>query len=135
MNKPIIYQLFPRWFANYNETRKFNGTKEENGCGRFADINERALKAIADMLVNDFGICQDDVISFLVGLTMDELNVVEEGLREKDESPEYGYIVKQLSHPLVYEIVTIQMPALIELGKGLQGKYEWHKEETEVRIY
>ena len=49
INKPIIYQLFPRWFANYNETRKFNGTKEENGCGRFADINERALKAIADL--------------------------------------------------------------------------------------
>ena len=49
MNKPIIYQLFPRWFANYNETRKYNGTKEENGCGRFADINERALKAIVDL--------------------------------------------------------------------------------------
>lgn len=101
----------------------------------FYSFDGTALKAIADMLVNDFGICQDDVISFLVGLTMDELNVVEEELREKDESPEYGYIVKQLSHPLVYEIVTIQMPALIELGKGLQGKYEWHKEETEVRIY
>jgi hypothetical protein len=39
MNKPIIYQLFPRLFANYNETRKYNGTKEENGCGRFVDIN------------------------------------------------------------------------------------------------
>ena len=49
MNKPIIYQLFPRLFGNYNETRKHNGTKEENGCGKFADINERALKAIADL--------------------------------------------------------------------------------------
>ena len=49
INKPIIYQLFPRWFANYNETRKHNGTKEENGCGRFCDINERALKAIVDL--------------------------------------------------------------------------------------
>ena len=49
MSKPIIYQLFPRWFTNYNETRKHNGTKEENGCGRFVDINERALKAIADL--------------------------------------------------------------------------------------
>ena len=48
-NKPIIYQLFPRLFANYNETRKYNGTKEENGCGRFVDINERALKAIVDL--------------------------------------------------------------------------------------
>ena len=49
MSKAIIYQLFPRLFANYNETRKHNGTKEENGCGRFVDINERALKAIADL--------------------------------------------------------------------------------------
>lgn len=49
MSKAIIYQLFPRWFTNYNETRKHAGTKEENGCGRFVDINERALKAIADL--------------------------------------------------------------------------------------
>ena len=49
MNKPIIYQLFPRWFANYNETRKRDGSKEENGCGRFVDITDRALKAIVDL--------------------------------------------------------------------------------------
>ena len=49
MSKLIIYQLFPRLWANYNETRKYNGTKEENGCGRFVDINERALKAIVDL--------------------------------------------------------------------------------------
>ena len=48
-NKIIIYQLFPRLFGNYNETRKHNGTKEENGCGRFVDINERALKSIVDL--------------------------------------------------------------------------------------
>ena len=49
MSKPIIYQLFPRYFANYNESRKHNGTKEENGCGRFADINKRALESIRDL--------------------------------------------------------------------------------------
>ena len=49
MTKPIIYQLFPRWFANYNETRKRDGSKEENGCGRFVDINERALKSLVDL--------------------------------------------------------------------------------------
>ena len=49
MNKPIIYQLFPRLFGNYNETRKHNGTKEENGCGRFVDINARALESIRDL--------------------------------------------------------------------------------------
>ena len=49
MSKPIIYQLFPRYFANYNETRAYNGSKEGNGCGRFADINKRALKSIVDL--------------------------------------------------------------------------------------
>ena len=49
INKPIIYQLFPRLFANFNSTRKYNGTIEENGCGKLADINERALRAIADL--------------------------------------------------------------------------------------
>ena len=49
MNKPIIYQLIPRLFANFNETRKPNGTIEENGCGKLADINEQALQSIVDL--------------------------------------------------------------------------------------
>ena len=49
MHKPIIYQIIPRLFANFNETRKPHGTKEENGCGRFVDINERALKSVAEL--------------------------------------------------------------------------------------
>ena len=49
MNKPIIYQLIPRLFSNYNETRKRCGTIEENGCGKLVDINERALKSIVDL--------------------------------------------------------------------------------------
>lgn len=44
--KPIIYQLFPRTFSNYNETRKHNGTKAENGCGTFNGITPAALRAI-----------------------------------------------------------------------------------------
>ncbi len=47
--KPIIYQLLPRTFTNYNTTRKPNGTREENGCGHFSDINTKALRAIADL--------------------------------------------------------------------------------------
>ena len=49
MNKPIIYQIIPRLFANFNETRKQNGDKSENGCGKLVDINERALKSISDL--------------------------------------------------------------------------------------
>ena len=49
MSKPIIYQIIPRLFANFNETRKRYGTKAENGCGKLVDINDRALKSIADL--------------------------------------------------------------------------------------
>src|SRR5438132_13991676 len=44
-----IYQLFVRLFGNTNETRKQNGTLAENGVGKFNDINDAALAALADM--------------------------------------------------------------------------------------
>ena len=47
MNKKIIiYQLLPRLFGNDNTTHKPNGTLEENGCGKFNDIDHNALVAI-----------------------------------------------------------------------------------------
>ena len=47
--KPIIYQVFPRTFTNYNETRRRNGNREENGCGKFNEITPKALQAIRDL--------------------------------------------------------------------------------------
>ena len=47
--KPIIYQLLPRTFANYNDTRKHNGTLQENGCGTLNAITPKALRAIRDL--------------------------------------------------------------------------------------
>ena len=47
--KPIIYQLLPRTFANYNETRKHNCTLQENGCGTLNAITPKALRAIRDL--------------------------------------------------------------------------------------
>lgn len=47
--KPIIYQLLPRTFTNYNATRKHNGTLQENGCGTLNAITAKALKAIHDL--------------------------------------------------------------------------------------
>ncbi len=47
--KPIIYQVFPRTFTNYNETRRRNGSREENGCGKFQEITPKALQAIRDL--------------------------------------------------------------------------------------
>ena len=47
--KPIIYQLMPRTFTNFNETRRKNGSKEENGCGTFAAITPKVLQQIKDL--------------------------------------------------------------------------------------
>ena len=41
--RTVIYQVLPRLFGNTNETRKPNGSIEENGCGKFADFNDVAL--------------------------------------------------------------------------------------------
>lgn len=49
MSRPQIYQLMVRHFGNTNSTRKWNGTIEENGCGKFNDISVIALKAIRTM--------------------------------------------------------------------------------------
>ena len=38
-----------RTFGNTNETRKCGGTLAENGCGKFHDINERALGSLREM--------------------------------------------------------------------------------------
>lgn len=47
--RPVIYQLLVRTFGNTNETRKLDGTMAENGCGKFADINETALDSLKEM--------------------------------------------------------------------------------------
>ncbi len=44
--RPRIYQLFVRLFGNTHETRKPHGTLAENGAGRFADIDDRALGSL-----------------------------------------------------------------------------------------
>ena len=47
--RPVIYQLMVRTFGNTSETRKTNGTLAENGCGKFNDINDAALKSLKTM--------------------------------------------------------------------------------------
>ncbi|MBR5635019.1 MAG: alpha-amylase, partial [Prevotella sp.] len=49
MRKPIIYQLFPRLFGNKNTTRKPNGSIEENGCGKFNDLDNGTLRRIRSL--------------------------------------------------------------------------------------
>ena len=47
--RSVIYQLLPRLFGNTNETRKPNGTITENGCGKFADLDDAALDSLKKM--------------------------------------------------------------------------------------
>lgn len=48
-HKLLIYQLLVRLFGNQNPTNKYYGSIEENGCGKFNDINNRALEEIRKM--------------------------------------------------------------------------------------
>ncbi len=34
-NKMVIYQVFPRWFGNMKSSLVKNGSKVENGVGKF----------------------------------------------------------------------------------------------------
>ena len=47
--RPSIYQLFVRHFGNLNAAKRVNGTLEKNGCGKFADITDKALSEIKAM--------------------------------------------------------------------------------------
>jgi glycosidase len=51
-DRPVIYQLLVRTFGNTNTTRKPGATLSENGCGKFRDIDDTALKAIQSMGFN-----------------------------------------------------------------------------------
>ena len=53
MNKKIsIYQVLPRLFGNQNKNPKFNGTIQENGCGKMNDFTPKALQEIKKLGVN-----------------------------------------------------------------------------------
>jgi glycosidase len=47
--KMVIYQMMTRLFGNQNSTNKPYGTIEENGVGKFADINDVALNGIKEL--------------------------------------------------------------------------------------
>ena len=42
-NKMVIYQVFPRWFGNMKSSLVKNGSKVENGVGKFSDFTPVAL--------------------------------------------------------------------------------------------
>jgi glycosidase len=47
--KPIIYQLVVRYFGNTGGANVIDGDIRQNGCGKFADIDDRALAELAQL--------------------------------------------------------------------------------------
>ena len=47
--KIVIYQMMTRLFSNQKTENKLFGTLEENGVGKFEDINDTALKGIQEL--------------------------------------------------------------------------------------
>lgn len=47
--KMVVYQLMTRLFGNTKTTNKNYGTMEENGVGKFSDLNETALMGIKEL--------------------------------------------------------------------------------------
>ena len=45
-DKLVIYQIFTRLFGNQTTTNRPNGSRDENGVGKFNDINDAALRSI-----------------------------------------------------------------------------------------
>ena len=51
-SKIIVYQIFTRLYGNSCQTRKANGTIEENGCGKMNDFTPTVLKQIRELGVS-----------------------------------------------------------------------------------
>lgn len=79
--KVVIYQLMPRLFGNKTTVNKPYGTLEENGVGKFNDINDKALAAIKEMGISHIwytGVIEHAVLTDYTahGIPLDDADVV-----------------------------------------------------------
>ncbi len=79
--KLVIYQMMTRLFGNTKSTNKKYGTLEENGVGKFKDINEGALKSIRELGVTHVwytGVIEHAVLTDYTaqGIPLDDADVV-----------------------------------------------------------
>ena len=78
-NKLIIYQMLPRLFGNKVALNKTYGTIQENGCGKFNDINDLALTKIKHLGVSHVwytGVLEHATMTPYPGLPADDADVV-----------------------------------------------------------
>lgn len=79
--KVVIYQLMTRLFGNKNTTNKPFGTIEENGVGKFNDINPAALRSLKAMGITHMwytGVIEHAVLTDYTksGIPLDDADVV-----------------------------------------------------------
>lgn len=80
-SKLVIYQMMTRLFGNTNTTNKRFGTLQENGVGKFNDINDAALKGIRDLGITHIwytGVLEHALITDYTayGIALDDADVV-----------------------------------------------------------
>lgn len=77
--KVVIYQLVVRTFSNTNEARARDGTIEQNGCGKFDDIDAVCLGALRELGATHVwltGVLRQATLTAYEGLPADEPEVV-----------------------------------------------------------
>lgn len=80
-SKLVIYQMMTRLFGNTNTTNKKFGTLQENGVGKFNDINDAALKGIKELGITHVwytGVIEHAVLTDYTafGIPLDDADVV-----------------------------------------------------------
>lgn len=81
VSKPVVYQVFTRLYGNQNNSNIPWGTIEQNGVGKFNDINNAALNSISELGVTHVwytGVLHHGVIRDYsdIGISNDDPDVV-----------------------------------------------------------
>ncbi len=80
-NKIVIYQMMTRLFGNTKEFNKPFGTLEENGTGKFEDINDKALTGLKQLGISHIwftGVIEHALLTDYTtfGIALDDADVV-----------------------------------------------------------
>ncbi|MCA9705345.1 MAG: hypothetical protein KDK70_05830 [Myxococcales bacterium] len=77
--RPVIYQLVVRHFGNTNQTRAVDGSIDDNGVGKFADVDEVAIASLAELGVTHVwltGVLRQATLTDYPGLPADDPDIV-----------------------------------------------------------
>lgn len=78
-DRPVIYQLVVRHFGNTNQTRALDGSIDDNGVGKFADIDPVAIDALLGLGVTHVwltGVLRQATLTPYPGLPADDPDIV-----------------------------------------------------------